>query len=227
MAYRDDRDGLRIRRAELQKELAEVEFRLASSPARRSTLDDIRIASPCHMSWDSMTGDDSVRFCHACEKNVYNLSTMAREEGEWLLREREGQVCLRLYRRADGTVLTSDCQVGARARWTRRRALGAALGVGAATATSMAAVVGQVGSFHPGASQAVDARDEAARAADQRAHDIARGLETQAGSWSVGMVSSGAPSEELEGLDTTRSAGGSSYVGGVHLSSQPRKDGTR
>src|SRR5262249_7872383 len=62
-----------------------------------------------------MTGDERVRFCGLCRKNVYNLSAMSCEAAERLIEERQGQMCALLYRRADGTVLTSDCPVGARA----------------------------------------------------------------------------------------------------------------
>jgi hypothetical protein len=144
MAYRDDRHALELRREELQKELADVEARLDGSSRRGLELENVRIASPCHMSWDGMTGNDTVRFCHACEKHVYDLSAMTRADAERLLYEREG-LCLRLYRRADGTVLTSDCQVGARSRRTQRTALAVALAVGAATATCTGATLVQVG----------------------------------------------------------------------------------
>src|SRR5258708_12517759 len=39
---------------------------------------------------------------------------MTRREAEALLREKEGQLCARLYRRADGTILTSNCPAGLR-----------------------------------------------------------------------------------------------------------------
>ncbi|MDX2227188.1 MAG: hypothetical protein SFY92_08895 [Verrucomicrobiae bacterium] len=77
-----------------------------------SPLDDIRIASPCGKDWEAMTGDDRVRHCEACTKNVYNLSAMSRADAEELIRRREGNLCVRLYRRADGRVLTADCPVG-------------------------------------------------------------------------------------------------------------------
>jgi hypothetical protein len=75
-------------------------------------LENIRIATPCSADWDDMSGDARVRFCGKCEKNVYNLSAMSREEGEALVREKEGRLCVRLYQRADGTVITNDCPVG-------------------------------------------------------------------------------------------------------------------
>lgn len=75
-------------------------------------LDDIRVAAPCHASWDNMSGGDTTRFCQTCRKNVYNLSKMSRAEAEALVRDKEGNLCVRFYRRADGTLLTNDCPVG-------------------------------------------------------------------------------------------------------------------
>jgi len=77
-----------------------------------NSLDSIRIASPCQSDWNEMYGDDRRRFCGACEMNVYNLSGMTREEAENLLMNSEGRLCVRFYRRKDGTVLTKDCPVG-------------------------------------------------------------------------------------------------------------------
>ena len=73
----------------------------------------LTIATPCPASWDDMEGDDRVRFCPECELNVYNLSAMTEEQALALVQEREGRLCVRLYQREDGTVLTSDCPVGA------------------------------------------------------------------------------------------------------------------
>ena len=66
-----------------------------------------------------MNGDDRVRFCHHCHLNVYNISALSRSETESLIASTEGRLCARLFRRADGTVLTKDCPVGLRA--LRRR----------------------------------------------------------------------------------------------------------
>ena len=74
-----------------------------------SALDGLRIARPCPASWSAMEGDDRVRHCSRCRLNVYNLSAMTEAEALRLLAETEGRRCIRLYRRADGTVLTRDC----------------------------------------------------------------------------------------------------------------------
>jgi len=90
----------------------------------------IHVASPCTMSWNAMEGSDRTRYCSKCELTVYNLSGMTRGEAEALIRAREGRLCVRLFRRADGTVLTRDCPSGFRA--ARRRVLAiAASGVAA------------------------------------------------------------------------------------------------
>jgi hypothetical protein len=75
-------------------------------------LDNIRVASPCPADWNEMVGDERKRFCSECSLNVYNLSGMTSDEAENLLLNSEGRVCVRFYRRRDGTVLTQDCPVG-------------------------------------------------------------------------------------------------------------------
>lgn len=82
---------------------------------RADVLRGIRIAKPCPASWAAMRGDDRVRFCEQCRLNVYNLSDMPRREAEKLVAEHEGRLCVRFYRRTDGTVLTDNCPIGLRA----------------------------------------------------------------------------------------------------------------
>lgn len=75
-------------------------------------LENIKIASPCSQDWEAMTGDNRKRFCSECKLNVYNLSGMTKPEAENLLLNAEGRLCVRFYKRADGTILTEDCPVG-------------------------------------------------------------------------------------------------------------------
>jgi hypothetical protein len=82
-------------------------------------LDRISVASPCSADWDLMEGGDRVRFCHQCGKHVYNFSNLSRQEAANLIADSEKRICAKFYRRADGTVLSSDCPVGLRAM--RRR----------------------------------------------------------------------------------------------------------
>ena len=77
-----------------------------------SPLSNIKIASPCSADWDEMYGDSRKRFCGECKLNVYNLSGMTRDEAESLIMKAEGRLCVRFYKRADGSVITADCPVG-------------------------------------------------------------------------------------------------------------------
>lgn len=144
MAYRNDVDALEARKAALQfevdakgKERDEAARLLGEAKARAKLpiLDNIRVATPCHVEWDSMTGDDRVRNCDSCKKSVFNLSMMTRDEAETLLRDRTGSLCVRYFQRHDGTVMLADCTIGKRQRRNRRLIVaGAALLLGGGTA---------------------------------------------------------------------------------------------
>src|SRR5262249_59161153 len=101
-----------------------------------TVLDQVEVAAPCHASWDRMTGDETVRFCEHCLRNVYNLSAMSRKEAEAFVRGVEGRACIRFYRRRDGTLLTDNCPVGLRA--ARRRMMRLWTGVLAVSASLIA-----------------------------------------------------------------------------------------
>lgn len=165
MPYRDDREALLARAADLERELTEVRLkeaelrglkahegelyrqlaqvreRLAHGAAlpaiEPSTIDDIRIASPCTAEWSKMVGDDRQRFCQDCGHNVYNVSSLTQAEVGQLLAQSE-RVCLRMFRRFDGTVMTADCPVGKR-RVRLKQA--ATVACGALLAGAAAAVV--------------------------------------------------------------------------------------
>ena len=78
-------------------------------------LEHVRVAAPCRAGWERMTGNERVRFCDQCNLNVYNLSALTRRDAERLITSTEGRLCVRFYRRADGTILTQNCPRGLRA----------------------------------------------------------------------------------------------------------------
>ena len=84
-----------------------------------SPLDNVHVAAPCSADWDQMIGNDRSRFCGQCNLNVYNLSSMTQAEAEHFVAGSEGRLCVRFYRRRDGSILTQNCPVGLRA--IRRR----------------------------------------------------------------------------------------------------------
>jgi hypothetical protein len=132
-------ERLRARRGELRGALADLE---QAARARRAKmplpiLARVSIASPCTASWDDMKGDERVRHCAHCDKDVYDLSEMTTAEAEALLSREGPAACVRLHRRADGTVITSDCPVGVQKKRRRRW-----LAAGAAVAASAVAAFG-------------------------------------------------------------------------------------
>ena len=93
-------------------------------PNYTSPLEQVRVAAPCPADWGKMVGDERGRYCDSCSLHVYNLSVMTRREAEALVTSTEARLCVRFYRRPDGTILTRDCPVGLSA--LRRRAARAA-----------------------------------------------------------------------------------------------------
>lgn len=133
MTYRSDVDALAARTDALAAEVATKTRELESAKAlldeavartRLPVLPNIKVATPCTADWNAMTGDERTRACGACNKNVYNLSSMTREEAESLILAKEGRLCVRYFQRKDGTILLKDCSIGIRQK-RKRRALAA------------------------------------------------------------------------------------------------------
>ncbi|SRR6266567_2408642 len=82
-------------------------------------VNNLRIASPCAVGWEGMSGDDRLRFRSLCNLHVYNISEMTSEQIRSLVISTEDRICARLYRRADGTVITRACPIGLRALRSR------------------------------------------------------------------------------------------------------------
>lgn len=129
----------------------------ASPTSPVPALDAVQVKEPCTVPWASMRGDDTVRFCGQCRMHVYDLSAVTRGEAEALLRGRGERLCVRFQKRADGTLVSSDCgpvrrAIRRRARWLRVAAAGifamffpsalAGCGAGAADSSGSQPLVG-------------------------------------------------------------------------------------
>jgi hypothetical protein len=79
----------------------------------RNPLDTLRVTSPCSEGWERMTGDDRVRHCEQCDKNVFDLSRFSRDEAEGVVRAFRGELCIRLTRRPDGSIVTREAEIPA------------------------------------------------------------------------------------------------------------------
>jgi hypothetical protein len=88
----------------------------------RDAVDRIELKTPCAVPWSTMRGDERVRHCDRCEKNVYNIAALTRPEALRLVANKEGGRCVRIFRRPDGTVVTADCS--SRLRAARKKGIG-------------------------------------------------------------------------------------------------------
>jgi hypothetical protein len=151
-AYRNEIEALTARHATLEQEAkaaAEERDQAARmleevrAKARLPVLDNLRVASPCTASWADMTGDERVRHCGDCKKDVFNLSAMTRDEAQALIVAKAGALCVRYYQRHDGTILLADCTIGVQRRRRRRVAAAGAAALLAATGAGVLALRGR------------------------------------------------------------------------------------
>lgn len=159
--YRDRRETLIARRRALRDELTRAEqaakrrnrlsgqleaiddeLRAESAPL----LERIAITTPCRAPWDAMQGDDAVRHCGRCHRDVHDLAQMTEAEIETLFARAEG-ACVRLRRRRDGRVVTAECPAEpptVAARAARVMAAGMLFGAGAVSAAATLATLSGV-----------------------------------------------------------------------------------
>ncbi len=156
--YRGQREALIARRRVLGDELAEAERVLSrreeiaseihgidAQLRDRTTalLDAIAIPTRCRARWDDMVGNEVVRHCGKCHREVHDLSRMTRAEIEALLGVESPLPCVRLRRRPDGRVVTADCPVEApsvAARALRTVTAGVLFGASAGVAATIASL---------------------------------------------------------------------------------------
>jgi hypothetical protein len=74
---------------------------------KKNLLDRIDVREPCNESWEQMTGNDQVRFCSHCSKNVVDLSSYTRQRAEKLVRDSNGNLCVRYQKDERGRVITA------------------------------------------------------------------------------------------------------------------------
>lgn len=112
-----------------------------SSDELKRVISQARIASPCTAKWDEMEGDERTRLCAKCNLNVHNTAMMSEVEVLDLMLAASGgeRVCARLFKRADGTLITQDCPVGVSR--LRRRARAVATFVAGALSVLLSTVV--------------------------------------------------------------------------------------
>lgn len=68
--------------------------------SRKELIQQLRIASPCEVEWDSMIGNDRVRFCEHCRLSVHHVDSLNRKQLRRLIARSHGRLCVN-YTRAN------------------------------------------------------------------------------------------------------------------------------
>src|SRR5882724_539159 len=142
-------------------------------PKSVRSFDRITIPAPCDADWDSMIGNDQMRFCEHCNLHVTDLSAMTRQAAMRLVARSKGRVCVRFIQRPDGGILTRT--VPEKLHRISRRA--SRIAAGAFTATlSLASAAAQM----PGPKTALSGATQITQGTQQ---DRIRARELTAGLW--------------------------------------------
>lgn len=120
--------------------------------ASKHFLDNLTITSPCTADWNSMIGNDQVRFCEHCNLDVHNLSLMTRNQAQRLIARSNGRLCVRYHRDSAGQPLTLPVRhklhrIGRRVSRIAAGAFTATLSVSSAVAQNSAS--SQSGNLNP------------------------------------------------------------------------------
>jgi hypothetical protein len=104
-------------------------------------LKNLTIPSPCSTDWNSMKGNDQVRFCEHCDLSVFNLSTMTRHQAERLVTRSNGRLCVQFVADPNGKPLFAEAgqklyRISRRASRIAAGAFTAALSVSSAVANT-------------------------------------------------------------------------------------------
>jgi hypothetical protein len=104
-------------------------------------LDALNVNSPCTADWESMVGNDQVRFCCHCNLSVHNLSKLTPKQALRLIRRSRGRLCVRYLQLSDGAIKAarppSVHRIGRHASRIVAGAFSATLTVSSAAATTV------------------------------------------------------------------------------------------
>ncbi len=115
----------------------------------KNFLYNLTIPSPCSADWNSMIGNNQVRFCEHCQLNVHDLSQLTRSQAERLIARANGRVCVRYHTDDKGRPITLPVsqklhRIGRRVSRIAAGAFTATLSVSSAVAQQTVTLQGRV-----------------------------------------------------------------------------------
>ena len=133
---------------------------------KKMSLDSLRVRDACTESWNEMAGNDQVRFCSHCAKDVNNISAMTRKQARRLVRRSGGSLCIRYVQHPETKAPIFAEQL---TQITRRRAPLMAAGVMSASLSlagltyAQGGAVGRVAKPTPVRTETVECEDKGAK----------------------------------------------------------------
>jgi protocatechuate 3,4-dioxygenase beta subunit len=106
--------------------------------SRKELFQQLHIASPCSVEWESMIGNDRVRFCEHCRLSVHHVDALSRKQLRRLIARSHGRVCVNYWRpnRSSETAFPMLHQIGRRTSALAAGAFSATLSLSTATAAT-------------------------------------------------------------------------------------------
>ena len=114
---------------------------MSGKPVRTVPLEQMKVESPCPVSWAQMTSisaDDRRRHCAHCGLDVHNLSAITRDEAQRLICETAGRLCVAYIPSASGTITTLEYHQPKQPRYSWRT-VAALAGLAAVAGTALGA----------------------------------------------------------------------------------------
>lgn len=74
--------------------------------SRQEKFAQLKVISPCEASWEEMDGNHQKRHCGSCNKHVFDFAHMAPKQVEAMVSAKKGNLCARITRDANGTLVT-------------------------------------------------------------------------------------------------------------------------
>lgn len=124
----------------------------------KSPFTQLRIASPCNQDWDSMIGNDRVRFCEHCQLSVHNLDLASRKQVRRLIARSGDRLCVSYSQPVPPRVPTAPIlhKIGKRTSALAAGAVTATLGISSAIAAASSPKPSAFGNEVPSVTRVLD-----------------------------------------------------------------------
>ena len=69
-------------------------------------LENVSVETPCSADWNEMMGNEEVRHCHQCQRNIHNISEMPKRRALKVLNQKDEIVCISYFKDEKNKIIT-------------------------------------------------------------------------------------------------------------------------